>query len=206
MPYLALVRHGESEWNSRGLWTGLTDVSLTKKGIREARGAADVLQDIEFHSCHCSTLKRAKETLAEMKSRLQCKQLPTYEHAALNERDYGDFTGKNKWKIKEEHGEEEFIKIRRNWDHPIPGGETLKDVHQRVVPYFKGHILKDLKAGKNVLVAAHGNSLRALAKHIEGISNEEIAELEIATGDVLLYSINTDGKMVSKEIRSAVTE
>ena len=201
--YLALVRHGESAWNALGQWAGWTDIDLTDRGSDEARRAAEVLKDIPFHIAHTSDLKRAQETLTIMLNHLELS-IPVKKHPAIKERNYGSLTGKNKWKIKEEYGEEQFMLWRRSWDHPVPAGESLKDVHSRVVPYYKKHILPDLKAGKNVLIAAHGNSLRALVKHLENISNEDIPHLEIATGEVYLYHIEvTAGTIVKKEIRAA---
>ncbi|MBI3069894.1 MAG: 2,3-bisphosphoglycerate-dependent phosphoglycerate mutase [Candidatus Levybacteria bacterium] len=117
---------------------------------------------------------------------------------SLNERDYGEFTGKNKWQIKEEVGDEEFLKIRRGFDHPIPGGETLKDVFSRVVPYYQAQILPYLKNGKNVLIVAHGNSLRALVKYLENISDADISGLEIETGEILIYEIDQNEAVISK--------
>jgi 2,3-bisphosphoglycerate-dependent phosphoglycerate mutase len=201
MAYLVLVRHGESEYNALGLWTGLTDVSLSEEGVREARRAAEALRDIPFDVAYTSTLKRAQDTLTEIQKGLDRERIPTHVDAALNERDYGDLTGKNKWKIQEEYGDEQFLKWRRSWDFPVPGGETLKDVHARVVPYYEAHILPDLKAGKNVLVSAHGNSLRALVKHLENIPESEIPHLEIGTGEIYVYQVD-DGKIGAKEIRA----
>ena len=202
MAYLVLVRHGQSEWNALGLWTGLTDIELTEEGRNEARKAAELLKDMKFHKAHTSNLKRAQQTLEEITKALELSDIPVSKHGALNERDYGELTGKNKWEIKEKHGEEQFMKWRRSWDHPVPGGETLKDVHRRVVPYFEDNILMDLKDGKNVIVAAHGNSLRALIKHLENIADNEIPNLELGTGEIYVYEIDENGKVLSKEIRS----
>ena len=201
MAYLVLVRHGQSEWNALGLWTGWTDVGLTKQGKKEAKLAAKHLHDIEIHAAHTSKLKRAKETLHEIKKVLKLAHIPTTEHEALNERNYGHLTGKNKWEIQKKHGEEQFKKWRRSWDHPIPGGESLKDVYHRVIPYFEEKILTDLKKGKNVIVAAHGNSLRALVKHLEQIPDHEVPYLEFGIGEVHVYQIDDKGRMKSKEIR-----
>lgn len=202
MAYLVLVRHGKSEWNALGLWTGHTDVDLNDEGIKEARLAAKYLNDIPLHLAHTSKLKRAKQTLEEIKSALKLSHLPTFENEALNERHYGIHTGKNKWEVKKEIGEEEFNKLRRNWDYPVLEGETLKDVHARVVPYFEKKILRDLKKGKNIIVAAHGNSLRALVKHLEKIADEDIADVEIGTGELHIYEVDNKGKVLSKEIRA----
>ncbi len=200
--YLALVRHGESAWNALGQWTGWTDIELTDAGREEARRAAEVLRDIPFHISHTSDLKRAQETLSIMLGHLRLS-IPVNKHPAIKERNYGSLTGKNKWKIKKEYGEEQFMLWRRSWDHQVPEGESLKDVHSRVVPYYQRHIEPDLKLGKNVLVAAHGNSLRALVKHLENISDGDIPRLEIATGEVYLYHIEVGvGKILKKEIRA----
>lgn len=197
MAYLVLVRHTESEWNAKGLWTGLTDISLSADGKEKARLAASKLKTIRFDVTFTSVLKRSTETLAEIKAALNA-DFPIIENKSLNERDYGEFTGKNKWKIKEQVGEEEFLKIRRGWDQPIPKGETLKDVYNRVVPYYQAQILPYLKNGKNVLIVAHGNSLRALVKYLEDISDEQISNLEIATGEILIYEVDQNGKIISK--------
>lgn len=201
--YLALVRHGESTWNALGQWTGWTDINLSDTGRQEARQAALVLKDIRFNVAHTSDLGRAQETLTIILKELNLT-IPIKKHPAIKERNYGSLTGKNKWKIKEEYGEEQFMRWRRSWDHPVPEGESLKDVHARVVPYYKKYILPDLLAGKHVLVAAHGNSLRALVKHLEHIADQDIPHLEIATGEVYLYHIEAGvGKIIKKEIRAA---
>ena len=203
MAYLILVRHGESEWNAKGLWTGWTDVSLSEKGIQEAQQAGEEIKDIHLDVAFTSKLKRAQQTLDEIKKILHCESIPTYQTEALNERDYGDLTGKNKWKIKEEFGEEQFNKWRRSYDEQPPHGESLHNVYDRVVPYYKETILPELEANKNVIIAAHGNSLRALVKYLEKISDEDITHLEIATGEVYIYQIDNTGKITSKTIRKS---
>lgn len=202
MGYLVLVRHGQSEWNALGLWTGLQDVPLTEHGKHEAQMAAQQLTDITFYKAHTSKLSRAQQTLKEIKQATGHEQLDTQEHEALNERHYGEYTGKNKWEVKDLVGEDEFNKIRRSWNHPVPGGETLKDVHDRVVPYFKTHILNDLKAGKNIIISASGNSLRALMKYLEQTADNNTHELEIGTGQVLVYEISNNGKVIGKQVRA----
>ena len=203
MAYLVLVRHGESEWNTLGLWTGWRDVALTEKGHAEARQAAEALDGIKLDVAYTSKLKRARQTLDDITATLGIADLPVVEDAALNERDYGDLTAKNKWDVQKEYGNEQFLKWRRSWDYPVPGGETLKDVYTRVAPYYDQHILPDLKAGKNVIVAAHGNSLRALVKHLENIADDEIPSLEIGTGEVYVYEVDPSGKITAKTIRAA---
>lgn len=200
MANLILVRHGESEWNKKGLWTGLTDIGLSKKGIEESRLAGGRLKELHVDVAYTSPLKRAKQTLGEIKTILNL-DFPTFESASLNERDYGIYTGQNKWEIQKEVGKEKFKQLRRGWDSPIPEGETLKDVYNRVVPYYENEILPRLKEGKNVLIVAHGNSLRALVKYLENISDKDVESLEIATGEIYIYSFNNQGAIVSKEIK-----
>ena len=203
MAYLVFVRHGQSEWNALGLWTGQRDVPLTEAGRAEARKAAEHLQDITLHKAYTSKLSRAQQTLDEIKQALGHADLETEEHEALNERHYGDYTAKNKWEIKDQIGEEAFTKLRRTWDHPVPNGETLKDVHARALPYYEERILQDLKAGKNVIVAAHGNTLRALMKHLENVADDNVHELEIGTGEVIVYEVDADGTVTDKQLRAA---
>lgn len=200
MATLALVRHGESTWNARGIWTGWEDPPLSEKGMEEARQAGKLLKDIKFDLAYTSTLIRAKQTLEEIEKVLGVN-LATFENSALNERDYGNYTGKNKWDILKELGQEGFKKLRRGWDVPIPNGETLKDVYDRTVPYYENEILPKLQKNKNVLISAHGNSLRALTKYLENISDAGIEDIEIPTGQVIVYQIDENGKVVSKEIR-----
>ena len=202
MAYLILVRHGKSEWNKLGQWTGLTDVELADEGVLEARDAGAAIRDVPVHTVHTSALTRAKQTFEEIKRTLGWNIEPR-AYPALNERDYGVYTGKNKWQVKEEIGEEEFQKLRRGWDTPVPEGESLKDVHTRVVPHYEDEVRPHLLAGRTVLIVAHGNSLRALVKHLENIPEDKIAELEIGTGEVYCYEFDKEGKIIDKTIRAA---
>lgn len=206
MAHLILVRHGISEWNKLGKWTGWTDVDLAEEGIEEARRAGGVLKDMRIDTIHVSTLKRAHQTLHEIKNILSLHHLEAKMHAALNERNYGIHTGKNKWEVKKEIGDEEFQRIRRSWNHPIPQGETMKDVHDRAVPYFKEHILPELIGGKNVLVVGHGNNLRALVKYLENMSEESVSTLEFGTGEVLCYEVDIAGAVIGKTVRATNPE
>ncbi len=200
MAKLVLVRHGKSEWNEKGLWTGWRDIPLNQVGFDEAKRTGESLSDITFDVSYTSALTRAKQTLQEI-LKVIGQNPATIENQALNERDYGDYTEKNKWQVKEEVGEKEFQKIRRSWDYPPPNGESLKMVYDRAVPYFQEEIEPKLKEGKNILIAAHGNSLRALVKYLENIPDENIATLEIGTGEAYVYDIDQNGKVTSKEIR-----
>lgn len=199
MSYLVLIRHGESTWNAKGFWTGITDVDLTEKGREEAKKAGEAIKDIKFDMAYVTPLKRSVQTLDEMEKVLGVK-LPQVIAPALTERDYGDYTGKNKWEVQKQLGDEKFLELRRSWDYPVPGGESLKDVYARVVPYYQQQILPKLKEGKNVLISAHGNSLRALVKFLDNIADDKIAELEIPTGQVLVYSVDQNGKITGKQI------
>ena len=201
MANLILVRHGQSTWNKLGKWTGWTDVHLNEAGEKEAETMGGLLKDTVPDIAFTSDLIRAEETLTIIEHQLGFKHdIPVTHAKELNERNYGDLTGKNKWEVEKEYGEEVFHGIRRSWDYKIPNGETLKDVYNRVVPYFEEQILPHLKEGKNVIIVAHGNSLRSLIKQLENISDEEIADVEIATGEAFVYSINSEGKVVSKKV------
>lgn len=201
MAYLVLVRHGKSEWNEKGLWTGWRDIPLAPRGFEEAKITGEQLKDIHFDFGYTSALSRAQQTLETILQTIGQTDLSVTKDEALNERDYGDYTEKNKWDIQREMGEEVFQKIRRSWDFPPPNGESLKMVYERVLPYFLTEILPKLKNGSNIIVAAHGNSLRALVKHLEDISDDDIATLEIGTGEAYIYQIDENGRVVSKEIR-----
>lgn len=205
MGKLVLVRHGESEWNLKGLWTGWTDVPLTDKGRAEARRAGEALKGIRFDAAFTSMLMRAQQTLDEIKKILG-EEIPTTEIEALNERSYGIYTGKNKWEVQKEVGDEQFQLIRRGWDTHIPEGESLKQVYERVVPYYKQTILPLLEAGQNILITAHGNSLRALIKYLENISDENIGHLELATGEAYVYDIDETGAITHKEVKDSKNE
>ncbi|MDO8638931.1 MAG: 2,3-diphosphoglycerate-dependent phosphoglycerate mutase [Candidatus Daviesbacteria bacterium] len=201
MSYLVLVRHGESTWNAVNAWTGLTDISLDEKGYEIAKQNGEILKNINFDVSFTSALRRAQQTLTEIKKTINRGDLPVIEDKALNERDYGDLTGKNKLEVEKEYGEEQYQKWRRSWDCPVPNGETLKDVYERVVPFYEQNILPEIKMGKNVLIVAHGNSLRALVKFLENISDEQIPNLEFAVGEIYVYQMDENGKIISKEIK-----
>lgn len=201
MAKLFLVRHGKSEWNKLGLWTGWTDVDLVEEGIEEAKRAGEHLKDEDINQVYTSNLRRTHQTFEKIKEASEKHHLVHTPHEALNERHYGIHTGKNKWQVKEEIGEEEFQKIRRGWDTPVPDGETLKDVHARVVPYFESQVKVDLINDSNVLIVAHGNSLRALIKHLEDLDESQISNVELETGEVHCYHFDKTGKVVNKEIK-----
>lgn len=202
MAYLILVRHGVTDWNVEGRWHGQTDIPLNEEGKKQARLSAQAIKGIKIDSAYTSDLSRTKQTYQEICDSLTLT-CPVLSSPALNERDYGMFAGKNKWDVKDIVGTEEFEKLRRQWDFPVPGGETLKDVYGRVVPFYQDKILSDLKLGKNVLVVSSGNTLRALIKHLENISDENIAKLELNFGEINIFEVNTDGEIVGKETRAS---
>lgn len=202
MSTLVLVRHGLSEYNKLGIWAGWIDIPLAPEGFEQARKTAEALRGITFDYCYSSPLIRSLQTLDEIKKVLGIN-LPTIPNEALNERNYGIYAGKNKWQIKDELGEEEFQKLRRGWDYPVPQGESLKQVYGREIPYYQTEIEPKLKEGENVIIASSGNALRALVKYLENIPDGEIGKLEIGTGEAYVYQINENGNVVSKEIRGA---
>lgn len=195
---LVLIRHGESEWNALGKWTGKTEVHLSENGFHQASQLGHLAKDIKFDYAFCSTQIRAFETLEGVLNASDQSDVPYERSSAINERDYGDYTGADKWQMKEKLGDAEFKSLRRDWDHPIPGGETLKMVYERVEPYYKDKILPKLLDGKNVLVVAHGNSLRAMVKYIEKISDQDISKFEMLIGQILIYEIDSTGHMTKR--------
>jgi D-lactate dehydrogenase len=202
MGKLLLVRHAESEWNALGKWTGTTDVHLSEKGFKEAADYGRALKDlgIAVDVAYCSQQIRTRETLEAMLDASQQFDVDITVSGAINERDYGEYTGKNKWEMKDLIGEEKFNAIRRGWDVPVPGGETLKMVYERVLPFYQETILPLLKEGKNVLIVAHGNSLRALMKYMRSITDEGVADLEMPFGDIAVYDVTSDGLQASCSI------
>ena len=188
---LVLVRHGQSEWNAKNLFTGWKDPSLTEKGLEEAKSTGKKIkeQNIMFDIHFTSELKRAQITGEIILSEIDQESIKTVKNIALNERDYGELSGLNKDESREKWGEEQIHIWRRSFDQPPPGGESLKDTANRVIPYFEKIIEPELSEMKNVLICAHGNSLRALVMHIEKISPEEIVKIEIATGEPIFYKL-----------------
>ena len=187
--YLVLVRHGQSEWNKKNLFTGWKDPKLTPKGVDEAIEAGDELKGsgYSFDKMYTSELFRAQETGRIILDRMGLDSIEVIKDLSLNERNYGDLAGLNKDDARKKWGEDQVHIWRRSFDVPPPGGESLKDTAERVLPYFKQNIIPQLAEGLNILIAAHGNSLRALVMEIEKISPDEIVKIEIATGVPLVY-------------------
>lgn len=199
---LALVRHGESEWNQQNIFTGWHDIGLSAKGLAEAQSAGKALKQkkINFHCAFTSALIRAQKTLELILQELKLAQLPTISSAALNERDYGDLTGKNKDAVRTEFGAKQVQIWRRSFDIAPPNGESLKDTSERVWPFYQKNIQPHLTAQKNILIVAHGNSLRALIGKLEKLNSQKICQLEIATGTPLIYYFSPQGEIFKKEI------
>jgi 2,3-bisphosphoglycerate-dependent phosphoglycerate mutase len=198
---LVLVRHGESEWNKKNLFTGWRDVGLTEKGIAEASAAGRRLkaQGFTFTVAFTSALVRAQHSLKLMLDELGQTKIPVIKDQALNERDYGELAGLNKDNARAKWGEDQVHIWRRSYDVAPPGGESLKDTAARVLPYYIGDILPRVLRGDAVIVAAHGNSLRALVMVLERLSPKEIVAREIATGVPLVYRLNADSTVAEKE-------
>jgi len=194
---LVLVRHGQSEWNKRNLFTGWRDPDLTELGVAEAKKAGQLLkaQGIHFDVAYTSMLMRAQWTLSLIMENIGQTEddLPVIRDKALNERDYGELSGLNKDEARAKWGEEQILIWRRSYDVPPPGGESLKDTAARVLPFYKTRIWPDVKAGKNVIVAAHGNSIRALIMYLEMLSAQQILEREVATGVPMVYRLTSHG-------------
>ena len=200
MGVLILIRHGQSVWNAENRFTGWTDVELSERGVGEAERAGDILSEIRFGVVHTSGLIRAQKTAEIIMSRNNVSgKIPVMKDQRLNERHYGDLQGLNKAETAEKHGAEQVQIWRRSFDVPPPGGESLKMNAERTIPYFEEEIVPDLKDGKNVLVSAHGNSLRSIVMHIESISPEEIVSLEIATGTPMFYKYDMESGELTRE-------
>jgi 2,3-bisphosphoglycerate-dependent phosphoglycerate mutase len=198
---LVLCRHGQSDWNLKNLFTGWKDPDLTALGIEEAKAAGQRLKakGIGFDVAFTSELQRAQKTCALVLGELGQASLQTHRHLALNERDYGELSGLNKDDARKKWGEAQVHVWRRSYDIPPPGGESLRDTAARVLPYYVHRILPSVLAGKRTLVAAHGNSLRALIMAMEGLSGEDIIARELATGVPIVYHLNADSTIASRE-------
>ncbi len=201
MPKLVLVRHGQSVWNLQNRFTGWVDVPLTEKGKEEAFKAGELLKDIRFNVAYTSDLTRAQETLRIILEVIGLN-IPVIKNWALNERDYGDLTGLNKDRAREKYGKEIVHLWRRSYDIPPPHGEALKDTAARTIPFLERAIMGDIMLGNDVLVVAHGNSNRSIVMFLEKLSPEEIVKVELPTGTPIVYDLDEQGNIISKEIRS----
>ncbi|MBL8571574.1 MAG: 2,3-bisphosphoglycerate-dependent phosphoglycerate mutase [Phreatobacter sp.] len=199
---LVLTRHGESEWNLKNLFTGWKDPGLTEKGVEEAKRAGRQLKSLglSFDIAYTSDLSRAQRTLSLILDEIGQPGLETIRDFRLNERDYGDLSGLNKAETAAKYGEDQVHIWRRSYDVPPPGGESLKDTVARVLPYYVAEILPRVMRGERVLVAAHGNSLRALAMVLDRLDEKTIPTLELKTGVPLVYRLNADTTVASKQV------
>ncbi|HEY3331510.1 MAG TPA: 2,3-diphosphoglycerate-dependent phosphoglycerate mutase [Capsulimonadaceae bacterium] len=199
MSKLILIRHGESQWNLENRFTGWVDVPLSPKGDQEAKRAGEKLKDYDIDQLFTSVLTRAKETARIALETRGKGDVPTTRDAALNERMYGDLQGLNKAETADKYGAEQVHIWRRSYDVPPPNGESLKDTAARSIPYFEEHILPLVKAGKNVMVAAHGNSLRSIVMFLDNMTKEQVLELNIPTAVPLVYDFDDKGNITSKK-------
>lgn len=200
MPLLILLRHGESQWNLENRFTGWVDVPLSPRGEAEAREAGEYLRPLPIDQVFTSVLQRAMNTAKIALEAAGKSGLPTQSDQALNERHYGDLQGLNKAETAAQYGDEQVKVWRRSFDIPPPGalGESLKDTAARTLPYFEAHILPALKGGKNVLVVAHGNSLRSIVMSLDALSPTEVIALNIPTGVPLAYTLDPSGTVQEK--------
>jgi len=199
---LILVRHGQSEWNSKNLFTGWKDPGLTELGVREAKDAGKLIADkgILFDLMYTSMLTRAQKTGDLILQEMRHPEITIIKNEALNERNYGSLAGLNKDDARKKWGDDQVHIWRRSFDIPPPDGESLKDTAERVLPYFKSEIMPKVIEGSSILIAAHGNSLRSLIMELDSISSEEIVNLEIPTGAPIQYIFNEDGS-INKKIK-----
>ena len=199
--FLVLVRHGQSKWNAQNLFTGWKNPGLTSDGKKEAIKAGSLIKqrNIQFSMMFTSALKRAQITGQIILDGIEQTNIEVIKDEALNERDYGDLSGLNKDDARKEWGEEQVHIWRRSFDVPPPGGESLKDTAERVLPFFNISILPKIIEGKNILVAAHGNSLRSLVMQLDNLSKEEVISLEIPTGAPIIYSFEANESPTFKE-------
>ncbi len=198
MSKLILARHGESVFNAKSLWTGIWDIPLTKKGREDARLMGEALAGYRPDIAYSSALIRASDTL-KIILRTNGWDIPTRKTRKFNERDYGDLTGMNKWEVEKNYGQDQFTRWRRGWNEPVPEGETLKDVYARAVPYLQKHIVPELISGKTVLVTAHGNTLRALIKYLDNLSDSEVEHLEMPFGELIMYDFDNHAAVTAKK-------
>jgi len=199
MPYLIILRHGQSQWNLENRFTGWVDIDLSEQGIKEAQEAGDKLKGYKFDKAYTSALTRAQRTLSIILEKIGQTSIPIEKDKALNERMYGDLQGLNKDETREKFGADQVKLWRRSYNIAPPNGESLKDTAARVMPYWESHIVPDLKSGKNILISAHGNSLRALVMHLEKLSEQEIVETEIPTGSPKYYKLDNELNILEKK-------
>jgi 2,3-bisphosphoglycerate-dependent phosphoglycerate mutase len=203
---LTLVRHSESTDNVRGVWSGIRNVGLTPKGRADARKIGEALRDQTFDVIYVSQLKRSRQTLNELLKSYGKTKAKIKKTGAIDERDYGKLAGQDKWQVRAAIGVQAFNDIRRGWDVPVPDGETLKDVYERAVPWYREIVLPQLLKGKNILIVAHGNSNRALRKFLENISQETIKYTEMDFATIRIYQVRESGRAKHCDLRHIKTD
>lgn len=197
---LIIIRHGQSEWNALGKWTGTTDVGLTKEGVSKSKALGEKIRDMRVDFAYTSKQKRTHQTLDALLQGMGQPNVNSEQTKAINERDYGIYTGMKKDEIKDVIGQNAYDLLRRSWDNPVEGGESLKDVYERTIPFYLRIILPRLRHGQNVLVVAHGNSIRAMIKYIENVSDDVIGETEMIHDCALVYEVSREGRAKRKEM------
>lgn len=199
MAQLVIIRHGQSQWNLENRFTGWVDVDLSPKGIEEANKAGEILKGYKFDAAFTSSLQRAQKTLNTILESTGQTDIPVTKNEALNERMYGDLQGLDKAETAEKYGDEQVHIWRRSYDVPPPNGESLKDTEARVIPYYKEQIEPLLKEGKNIIISAHGNSLRALIMYLENLTPEEILKKELGTARPIIYDLDENAKVLKAQ-------
>lgn len=199
---LVLVRHGQSLWNLENRFTGWVDIELSEKGREEAQKAGKEIAGFRFQLAFTSALSRAQQTLDIILKEIRQNEIPIFKDQALNERHYGDLQGLNKAETAKKYGDKQVHLWRRSYDVQPPNGESLKDTAARVLPYFRSKIMPEIQKGKDVLVVAHGNSLRSVIMSLENLSPEQIVSVEIPTGQPWVYEVDPAGKVLSKEVKA----
>ena len=202
---LILVRHSESTDNTKGVWSGIRNVGLTPKGKADARKIGELLQDQTFDVIYVSQLKRTRQTLNELLKTYGKTKAKIKKTGAIDERDYGKLAGRDKWEVRAAIGVHAFNDIRRGWNVPVPDGETLKDVYERTIPWYKLIVLPQLQKGKNILIVAHGNSNRTLRKYLENLSQEAIKYVEMDFAKIRIYEIRDNGHAEHCQVRRIKT-
>ena len=199
---LVLIRHGQSLWNLENRFTGWVDIELSEKGREEAQKAGKEIAGFHFQIAFTSALSRAQQTLDIILKEIRQTEIPIFRDQALNERHYGDLQGLNKAETAKKYGDKQVRLWRRSYDVQPPNGESLKDTAARVLPYFRSKIMPEIQKGKDVLVVAHGNSLRSVLMSLENLSPEQIVAVEIPTGQPWVYEVDSTGKVLSKEVKA----
>lgn len=198
---LIITRHHETDWNKLGQWQGRTDRHVTEYGIAQSILMGELLKKQSVSVGYVSTLSRTHETMHALLKGAGKHDVKINIASQLDERDYGDYTGKNKWEMQKLLGDDAFLRLRRGWNEPVPNGETLRDVYERVVPFYLSDIVPHLQRGETILIVAHGNSLRALTKYIENLSDDAVSAVEFTFGEIITYAVDEAGRILTKSVQ-----